>query len=131
MKISFYTVADRVTPPAEITKPQQGETIMTHMKNTLVAIAACALAIEEVFRRAGFPENVFTTLLIGSRQVDSVIKNPHVKAVTLTGSTPAGQDVARKAGGGRGGVKGCWGRGGGGGGGWVGGGGGVVGGQVF
>ena len=68
--------------------------ILKHASN----VPGSALAIEEVFRRAGFPENVFRSLLIGSRQVDAVIENPHVKAITLTGSTPAGQAVARKAG---------------------------------
>jgi hypothetical protein len=45
MNKSFCTVADRVTPPAEITKPQQGETIMNRTKRIIVAIAAFALAI--------------------------------------------------------------------------------------
>lgn len=58
----------------------------------------CALAIEDVFREAGFPDSLFRTLLIGSKQVDAVIEHPLVKAVTLTGSTPAGQAVAQKAG---------------------------------
>ncbi len=61
-------------------------------------VPGCAVAIEEVFTKAGFPANVFRTLLIGSRQVDAVIENPHIKAVTLTGSTPAGMAVARKSG---------------------------------
>src|SRR4029453_13896078 len=58
----------------------------------------CALAIEDVFRQAGFPEHAFRTLLIGSRYVDAVIEHPYVTAVTLTGSTPAGRAVASKAG---------------------------------
>jgi succinate-semialdehyde dehydrogenase/glutarate-semialdehyde dehydrogenase len=62
------------------------------------SVPGSALAIEEVFRNAGFPENLFRTLLIGSRQVAAVIEHPLVKAVTLTGSTPAGQAVASKAG---------------------------------
>ena len=61
-------------------------------------VPGCALAIEDVFRRAGFPENLFRTLMIGSRQVDTVIEHPLVRAVTLTGSRPAGRAVARKAG---------------------------------
>jgi succinate-semialdehyde dehydrogenase/glutarate-semialdehyde dehydrogenase len=56
------------------------------------------LAIEEVFREAGFPENLFRTLLIGGSKVSRVIENPLVRAATLTGSTPAGQAVAAKAG---------------------------------
>lgn len=57
-----------------------------------------ALNIEEVFREAGFPEGCFQTLLIGSGEVESVIRNSRVKAVTLTGSGPAGQSVAATAG---------------------------------
>ncbi len=68
--------------------------VLKHASN----VQGCALAIEDVFRQAGFPENVFRTLLIGSKQVDAVIEHPHVRAVTLTGSTPAGQAVAKKAG---------------------------------
>ncbi|MCP4664204.1 MAG: NAD-dependent succinate-semialdehyde dehydrogenase [bacterium] len=68
--------------------------VLKHASN----VPGSALAIEEVFRDAGFPEHLFRTLLIGSRQVEAVIENPQVKAVTLTGSTPAGQAVAGKAG---------------------------------
>lgn len=68
--------------------------ILKHASN----VPGCALAIEEVFVKAGFPANVFRTLLIGSREVEAVIENPLVKAVTLTGSTPAGRAVAAKAG---------------------------------
>lgn len=68
--------------------------VLKHASN----VPGCALAIEEIFRQAGFPESVFTTLLIGSRQVNAAIENPLVKAVTLTGSTPAGRAVAQKAG---------------------------------
>ena len=68
--------------------------ILKHSSN----VCGCALAIEDVFRKAGLPENVFTTLLIGSAKVDFVIENPLVRAVTLTGSTEAGKSVARKAG---------------------------------
>ena len=68
--------------------------VLKHASN----VPGCAVAIEEVFTKAGFPANVFRTLLIGSRQVDAVIENPHIKAVTLTGSTPAGMAVARKSG---------------------------------
>jgi succinate-semialdehyde dehydrogenase/glutarate-semialdehyde dehydrogenase len=68
--------------------------VLKHASN----VPGCALAIEDVFTNAGFPENVFRTLLIGSKQVDAIIENPYVKAVTLTGSTPAGKAVASKAG---------------------------------
>lgn len=68
--------------------------ILKHASN----IPACALAIEEVFEQAGFPADVFRTLLISSRQVDAILENRLVKAATLTGSTPAGQAVAKKAG---------------------------------
>ncbi len=62
------------------------------------SVPGCALAIERVFRKAGLPENAFRTLMIGSSSVARVIDNPHVKAVTLTGSVPAGRAVASRAG---------------------------------
>ncbi len=68
--------------------------VLKHASN----VPGCALAIEEVFRDAGLPQDIFRTLLIGSSQVDAVIENPLVKAVTLTGSTPAGKAVASHAG---------------------------------
>ncbi|UCH94356.1 MAG: NAD-dependent succinate-semialdehyde dehydrogenase [Candidatus Aminicenantes bacterium] len=68
--------------------------ILKHASN----VPGCALAIEEVFLKAGFPKNIFRTLLIGSSLVEGVIENPLVMAVTLTGSTPAGRAVASKAG---------------------------------
>ena len=68
--------------------------ILKHASN----VSGCALAIEQIFRDAGFQKNVFRTLLINSKKVASVIENPIVKAVTLTGSTPAGKAVASKAG---------------------------------
>jgi len=68
--------------------------ILKHASN----VPGSALIIEEVFRKAGFPEFAFKTLLIGSSQVSSVIENEAVKAITLTGSTPAGKAVASKAG---------------------------------
>nr|WP_321440803.1 NAD-dependent succinate-semialdehyde dehydrogenase [uncultured Hyphomonas sp.] len=57
-----------------------------------------ALNIEDVFRRAGFPDGCFQTLLIGSSEVEGVIRDDRVKAVTLTGSGPAGRSVAAIAG---------------------------------
>jgi succinate-semialdehyde dehydrogenase/glutarate-semialdehyde dehydrogenase len=61
-------------------------------------VTCCALAIEGVFKDAGFPAPLFRTLLIGSDRVAGVIDAREVKAVTLTGSTPAGQAVAARAG---------------------------------
>ena len=68
--------------------------VLKHASN----VPGCAMAIEEIFREAGFPENVFRTLLIGSDQVKRVIQHPAIKAVSLTGSTPAGRSVAALAG---------------------------------
>lgn len=61
-------------------------------------VPGCALAIEEVFREAGFPEHLFRSLVIGSAKVETVIENPLVRAATLTGSGAAGRAVAGKAG---------------------------------
>lgn len=68
--------------------------ILKHARNTM----GCALEIERIFRKAGFPEGAFTTLVIGSEHVSKVISHPLVKAVTLTGSTPVGSKVAEKSG---------------------------------
>ena len=68
--------------------------LLKHASN----VPQCALALEEVFRKAGFPDYVFTTLMISSPQVESVIRNPVVRAVTLTGSEAAGRKVASIAG---------------------------------
>jgi succinate-semialdehyde dehydrogenase / glutarate-semialdehyde dehydrogenase len=62
------------------------------------SVPQCALAIEDIFRRAGFPEGCFQTLLIDTDHVRSVIEDPRVAAVTLTGSTGAGGHVAGAAG---------------------------------
>src|SRR3954452_18946754 len=64
--------------------------VLKHAAN----VPQCALAIEEVFRDAGFTDYEFQTLLIGSEQVERVIVDERVKAVTLTGSEPAGASVA-------------------------------------
>ena len=61
-------------------------------------VPQCALAIEEIFCRAGFDEGVFQTLLIDAEQVENVIIDSRVTAVTLTGSEPAGSSVASIAG---------------------------------
>ncbi|HSE42862.1 MAG TPA: NAD-dependent succinate-semialdehyde dehydrogenase [Acidobacteriota bacterium] len=68
--------------------------ILKHASN----VPGCALAIEEIFRNAEFPENLFRTVLVNNQVVARIIEHQHVKAVTLTGSTPAGQSVASKAG---------------------------------
>ena len=68
--------------------------VLKHASN----VQGCALAIEKIFVESGFPENVFRALVISSKNVKSVINNPLVKAVTLTGSTPAGRAVASHAG---------------------------------
>ncbi|KAF0239013.1 MAG: succinate-semialdehyde dehydrogenase [Prolixibacteraceae bacterium] len=68
--------------------------VLKHASN----VPGCAMAIEEMVREAGFPENVFRTLLIASKQVENVIRHPAIKAVSLTGSTPAGKSVAAIAG---------------------------------
>jgi succinate-semialdehyde dehydrogenase/glutarate-semialdehyde dehydrogenase len=68
--------------------------LLKHASN----VPQCALAIEDIFRRAGFPEGVFQTLLIGADKVAQVLDDHRVKAATLTGSTPAGSKVASRAG---------------------------------
>jgi succinate-semialdehyde dehydrogenase/glutarate-semialdehyde dehydrogenase len=60
--------------------------VLKHASN----VPGCALAVERIFRKAGFPENLFRTLMIGSRSVDAVIDHPLIRAATLTGSGPAG-----------------------------------------
>ena len=68
--------------------------VLKHASN----VSGCAFAIEQLVVESGFPENVFRTLLISSAGVNAVIENPLIKAVTLTGSTPAGKAVASAAG---------------------------------
>jgi succinate-semialdehyde dehydrogenase/glutarate-semialdehyde dehydrogenase len=68
--------------------------LLKHASN----VPQCALALEELFSRAGFPPGVFQTLLIGSEAVDRVIADARVAAVTLTGSDAAGAAVAATAG---------------------------------
>jgi succinate-semialdehyde dehydrogenase / glutarate-semialdehyde dehydrogenase len=68
--------------------------LLKHASN----VPQCAVAIEEVIRRAGFPDDVFQTLLIGSAQVGRVLDDPRIKAATLTGSEGAGAQVASQAG---------------------------------
>ncbi len=68
--------------------------LLKHASN----VPGSALAIEEIFQRAGFPKNAFRTLLVSSRQVEDIIKDDRIRAVTLTGSEPAGMSVASIAG---------------------------------
>lgn len=68
--------------------------LLKHASN----VPGCARAIELIMLDAGFPKGVFQHLSIGSSMVDKVIEHPVIKAVTLTGSTQAGQQVAAKAG---------------------------------
>ena len=68
--------------------------LLKHASN----VPQCALAIEDVVRRAGFPEGTFQTLLVGSDKVQSVIDDPRVRGVTLTGSEGAGRQVGSEAG---------------------------------
>ncbi len=68
--------------------------VLKHASN----VQGCAAAIESVFKLAGFPENLFRNLVIKSNQVETVIKNPKIKASTLTGSEFAGSRVAMASG---------------------------------
>ena len=68
--------------------------VLKHASN----VPQCAQLIENVFKQAGFPENVFRTLMISASQVKSVIEDSRIHAVTLTGSEAAGRQVAATAG---------------------------------
>jgi len=68
--------------------------VLKHASN----VPGCALAIEDVFIEAGFPENLFRTLLISSKEVEHIIKNNRIMAATLTGSEYAGSKVAETCG---------------------------------
>jgi succinate-semialdehyde dehydrogenase/glutarate-semialdehyde dehydrogenase len=68
--------------------------LLKHASN----VPQCALAIEDIFHKAGLPHAAFQTLLIGASAVEQVIHDPRVKAATLTGSEPAGASLASAAG---------------------------------
>ncbi len=68
--------------------------LLKHASN----VPQCALSIEEIFRRAGFEDGIFTSLLVGSEVVGRLLEDPRVAAATLTGSEDAGRSVASIAG---------------------------------
>lgn len=68
--------------------------LLKHASN----VPGSALAIEEIFNRAGFAKGCFQTLLIGSEKVEAILKDDRVRAATLTGSEPAGRSVAATCG---------------------------------
>jgi succinate-semialdehyde dehydrogenase/glutarate-semialdehyde dehydrogenase len=68
--------------------------LLKHASN----VPGCALAIEDVFRKAGFPENIFRSLLIGGSDVGRIIENKKIVAATLTGSEHAGSETAARCG---------------------------------
>ncbi|CAN5740545.1 NAD-dependent succinate-semialdehyde dehydrogenase [soil metagenome] len=68
--------------------------LLKHASN----VPQCALAIEDIMRRAGFPDGAFQALLVGTDRVDGIVRDARVRAVTLTGSDRAGAAVARTAG---------------------------------
>jgi succinate-semialdehyde dehydrogenase / glutarate-semialdehyde dehydrogenase len=68
--------------------------LLKHASN----VPQCALAIEDIFHRAGFPQGAFQTLLIGAAKVANLMADDRIKAATLTGSEPAGASLAQAAG---------------------------------
>ncbi|MBW1598070.1 NADP-dependent succinic semialdehyde dehydrogenase [Streptomyces sp. JJ38] len=68
--------------------------LLKHASN----VPQTALYLEDVFRRAGYPDGCFQTLLIGARRIEGVLRDPRIAAATLTGSEPAGRSVASIAG---------------------------------
>lgn len=68
--------------------------VLKHSSN----VSGCAIAIENVFKEAGFIDNIFRTLIVSSSNIKKVIENKNIKAVTLTGSVAAGKSIASIAG---------------------------------
>jgi succinate-semialdehyde dehydrogenase/glutarate-semialdehyde dehydrogenase len=68
--------------------------LLKHASN----VPGCAMALQEVFQEAGYPEGAFQTLLVGSGKIEGVLEDDRVRAATLTGSGPAGRAVAETAG---------------------------------
>lgn len=68
--------------------------ILKHASN----VSGCGLAIEKIFRDAGFPEGAFQTVLVSSKEMEPLIADARIQGVTLTGSTPAGMSVGQLAG---------------------------------
>jgi succinate-semialdehyde dehydrogenase/glutarate-semialdehyde dehydrogenase len=68
--------------------------VLKHASN----VPGCSVAIADIFKRAGFPENLFQNFLIAGQRTKGLIEHPAIRAVTLTGSTAAGQAVAARAG---------------------------------
>ncbi len=86
----FYQVI-RFAAPAVMT----GNTgVLKHASN----VQGCAFALEDAFKKAGFPEGVFTNLNVSSDHIKAIIEDKNIIAVTLTGSEPAGRSVAKIAG---------------------------------
>ncbi|GAC1581316.1 MAG: NAD-dependent succinate-semialdehyde dehydrogenase [Candidatus Elarobacter sp.] len=68
--------------------------VLKHASN----VTGCALAIEDVFRASGFPAATFTTIVVGSKQMEPIVLDDRIAAVTLTGSEAAGSSVGAAAG---------------------------------
>jgi acyl-CoA reductase-like NAD-dependent aldehyde dehydrogenase len=68
--------------------------VLKHASN----VSRCALELERIFREAGVPDGLFSTILVPGPEVERIIADPRIAAVTLTGSTPAGRQVAGAAG---------------------------------
>ena len=68
--------------------------VLKHASN----VPGCSLAIEDIFKKSGFPDNLFQNILIPGKEVKRVMEHPIIQAVTLTGSNSAGQAVAAAAG---------------------------------